>query len=257
MMSGKKLLEGKNIVVTGSARGMGHQMITLFAENGANVFAHARVETEEHMGYCQLLEENHSVRVIPVYFDLEDEKQIKEGVNTIRKEKLPIDGLVNNAGITYTALAQMTSISQMRKVFDINFFAPYILSQYFSKIMMRNGRGSIVNISSSAALDGNPGLSAYGASKAALVCMTKSMAAEFGENNIRVNAICPGVTETDMIREMKQSIYNIQKEASFLKKVAKPEDIAKTALMLLSDLSGYITGQIISVDGGITQYDKR
>ena len=120
-------------------------------------------------------------------------------------------------------------------------------------MMLRYKKGSIVNISSSAALDGNPGLSAYGASKSALLCMTRSLAAELGENNIRVNAICPGVTATDM----KDDIFRIQKEASFLKKVATPDDIANTAMMLLSDMSKYITGQVISVDGGITQFSKR
>lgn len=256
-MSGGKLLQGKNVIVTGSARGMGRRMITVFAENGANIFAHARCETETHKQYCSDLAERYSVKVIPVYFDLIYENQIKDGIKKIRSEKLPIDGLVNNAGISYTALLQMTSMGEMRRLFDVNFFAPYLLCQHISKLMLRNKSGSIVNISSSAALDGNPGLSAYGASKAALVCITKSMAAEFGESNIRVNAICPGVTETDMISEMKESIYQIQKNASCLKKVATPDDIAKTALMLLSDLSQYITGQVISVDGGITQYDKR
>lgn len=256
-MNGRKLLEGKNVIVTGSARGMGRRMITVFAENGANIFAHARVETKEHNQYCSGLAEKYSVRVIPVYFDLSYEDQIKDGIKKIRAEKMPIDGLVNNAGISYTALLQMTSMDEMRRVFDVNFFAPYLLCQYISKLMVRNKSGSIVNISSSSALDGNPGLSAYGASKAALVCMTKSMAAELGENNIRVNAICPGVTETDMINGMKENIYRIQKDASCLKKIATPDEVAKTALMLMSDLSTYITGQIISVDGGITQYNKR
>lgn len=256
-MSTKKLLNGKNIIVTGSARGIGRQMITTFAENGANIFAHARTESEEHNQYCSDLSSKNSVKVIPVYFDLSDEAQIKDGIKRIRSEKLPIDGLVNNAGITYTALAQMTSTEELRKLFDINFFAPYLLCQYISKMMARSNSGSIVNISSSAALDGNPGLSAYGASKAALLCMTKAMAAEFGENNIRVNAICPGVTETDMISNMNENVYRIQKEASFLKKTAEPKDIANAAMMLLSDLSAYVTGQTISVDGGITQYDKR
>ena len=250
-MSKKKLLEGKNIIVTGTARGMGRQMITTFAENGANVFAHARIETEEHERYCEDLAGKNSVRVIPVYFDLSDEEQIKDGIKRIRSEKLPVDGLVNNAGVSYGAFLQMTSTEEMRKLFEVNFFAPYLLCQYISKMMVRSKSGSIVNIASSSALDGNPGLSAYGASKAALVCMTKSLAAELGDSNIRVNAICPGVTETDMISNMSESIYQIQKDASFLKKVAVPEDVANTALMLLSDLSAYITGQVISVDGGI------
>jgi 3-oxoacyl-[acyl-carrier protein] reductase len=151
----------------------------------------------------------------------------------------------------------MTSIDKLRELMDVNFVAPYILCQYISKLMVKNKKGSIVNISSSAALDGNPGMAAYGASKAALICMTKSLAAELGDDNIRVNAICPGMTETDMIDNVKSEIFEIQKKASFLKKLAKPIDIANAAMMLLSDYSEYVTGQVISVDGGITQYQKR
>ncbi len=256
-MAEKRLLENKTVIVTGSKRGMGRQMVTTFAENGANVIAHARVQDDEHMDFCNTLAEKDHVKIIPVYFDLRNESEIKNGIKTIRAKKMVIDGLVNNAGISYTALLQMTSIDQLREIMDVNFFAPYILSQYISKMMLRNKKGSIVNISSSAALDGNPGLSAYGASKSALLCMTRSLAAELGENNIRVNAICPGVTATDMINDMKDDIFRIQKEASFLKKVATPDDIANTAMMLLSDMSKYITGQVISVDGGITQFSKR
>jgi 3-oxoacyl-[acyl-carrier protein] reductase len=151
----------------------------------------------------------------------------------------------------------MTSTDKLHEIMNINFIAPYIMCQYVSKLMGKNKCGSIVNISSSAALDGNPGLSAYGASKAALLCITKSLAAEVGDNGIRVNAICPGVTDTDMIGGMKENIYNIQKEASFLKKIATPLDIANMAMMLLSDKSEYVTGQVFSVDGGVTQYNKR
>lgn len=256
-MGNRKLLEEKTIIVTGSSRGMGRQMITLFAENGANIFAHARGRSKEHEECCMGLSCKYSVKVIPIYFDLRYESEIKNGIKEIRGYKMPIDGLVNNAGISYTALAQMTSMEELRKIMEVNFFAPYLITQYISKMMCRNKKGSIVNISSSSALDGNPGLSAYGSSKAALVCMTKSMAAEFGDHNVRVNAICPGVTDTNMISGMAEKIRNIQKEASFLKKIADPLDIAQAAMFLLSDLSQYITGQLLSVDGGVTQYDKR
>jgi 3-oxoacyl-[acyl-carrier protein] reductase len=257
MMPDKKMLDQKNIIVTGSRRGMGRQMITTFAENGANLFAHARTPDPEHEEYCRELASRCHVNIIPIYFDMSNEAEIKEGIRKIRSEKVDIDGLVNNAGITYTALVQMTSIDKLRELMDVNFVAPYILCQYISKLMVKNKKGSIVNISSSAALDGNPGMAAYGASKAALICMTKALAAELGDDNIRVNAICPGMTETDMIDNVKSEIFEIQKKASFLKKLAKPIDIANAAMMLLSDYSEYVTGQVISVDGGITQYQKR
>lgn len=252
-----KMLEGKNVIVTGTARGIGHKMVEIFAQNGANVFAHARKETQEHKQFCEQLAEKENVQIIPVYFDLQDEDAIKDAVKSIRSTKLSIDGLVNNAGVTYNALFQMTNMDELRKQFEVNFFAPYLFTQYISKLMIRNKKGSIVNVSSSAALDGNSGKSAYGASKAALLTMTLSIAEELGTSGIRANVICPGVTETDMVSTMPEYISEVQKEAAFLKKLGKTDDIANTALYLLSDYSSYITGQIFRVDGGVTQYSKR
>jgi len=252
-----KMLEGKNVIVTGTARGIGHKMVEIFAQNGANVFAHARKETQEHKQFCEQLAVKENVQIIPVYFDLQDEDAIKDAVKSIRSTKLSIDGLVNNAGVTYNALFQMTNMDELRKQFEVNFFAPYLFTQYISKLMIRNKKGSIVNVSSSAALDGNSGKSAYGASKAALLTMTLSIAEELGTSGIRANVICPGVTETDMVSTMPEYISEVQKEAAFLKKLAKTDDIANIALYLLSDYSSYITGQIFRVDGGVTQYSKR
>ena len=190
-------------------------------------------------------------------FELTDSEQIKEGVKKIRGTKLAIGGLLNNAGVTYNALFQMTDMAEVRNQFEVNFFAPFLFTQYVSKLMVRNRKGSIVNISSSAALDGNAGKSAYGASKAALLCMTLSVAEELGIQGVRANIICPGVTETEMLDTMPNYILDIQKEASFLKKMGRTTDIANTALYLLSDYSSYITGQVFRVDGGITEYDKQ
>lgn len=252
-----KLLEGKTIIVTGTAKGMGKQMVETFAENGANVFAHARTETEEHKNFCKEIEERNGVQVFPLYFDLRDADAMKEAIKTIRGTKLPIDGLVNNAGITNNSLFQMTSMDELRNQMEVNFFAPYLFTQYISKLMVRNKKGSIVSISSSAALDGNSGKSAYGASKAALLTMTMCISEELAANKIRANVICPGVTQTEMLSTMPDYIIDIQKEATFLKKVGTTVDIANTAMYLLSDYSSYITGQVIRVDGGVTQYDKR
>lgn len=253
----KKLLEGKNIIVTGTARGMGRQMVETFAKNGANVFAHARTETQEHKAFCKKLEEKNNVQVIPLYFDLRNADAMKENIKIIRGTQLPIDGLVNNAGITYNSLFQMTNMEELRNQMEVNFFAPFLFTQYISKLMIRNKKGSIVSISSSAALDGNSGKSAYGASKAALLTMTMCISEELAASGIRANVICPGVTATDMLSTMPDYIMDIQKEATFLKRVGVPADIANTALYLLSDYSSYITGQVIRVDGGVTQYDKR
>lgn len=253
----RKILEGKNVIVTGTAKGMGKQMIETFAANGANVFAHARTENKEHMDYCSGLERKYGVQILPLYFDLRNTDAMKAAIKEIRNTKLSIDGLVNNAGITYNSLFQMTNMEELRNQMEVNFFAPFLFTQYISKLMVRNKKGSIVSISSSAALDGNSGKSAYGASKAALLTMTMCISEELAVSGIRANVICPGVTATDMLSTMPDYIMDIQKEATFLKKVGTTADIANTALYLLSDYSSYITGQVIRVDGGVTQYEKR
>lgn len=252
-----KILDGKTVIVTGTARGMGKKMVEVFASNGANIFAHARTETEEHKNFCETTAARENVQIMPIYFDLRDSEAIKAAVKTIRGTKLPIDGLVNNAGITYNVLFQMTDMEELRSQFEVNFFAPFLLTQYVSKLMVRNKKGSIVNISSSAAQDGNSGKSAYGASKAALLTMTLSIAEELGTMGIRANVICPGVTETDMVSAMPDYISEIQRDAAFLKKLGTTEDIANTAMYLLSDYSSYVTGQVFRVDGGVTEYKKR
>lgn len=256
-MVNKRMLEGKTVIVTGTAKGMGRQMVETFAQNGANIFAHARTESEEHKKFCENLVKSEKVQIVPLYFDLRDSEAVKNAVKEIREKKLPIDGLVNNAGVIYNALFQMTNMEELRDQFEVNFFAPFLFTQYILKLMVRNKQGSIVNISSSAALDGNSGKSAYGASKAALLTMTMCISEELAASGIRANVICPGAIETDMLATMPDYIIDIQKQAAFLKKIGKTSDIANMAMFLLSDYSSYITGQVWRVDGGITGYDKR
>ncbi len=247
-----KILEGKTAVITGTARGMGREMVEVFARHGGNVFALARQRTDAHGDYCREVSEKYGVLVIPVYFELTDYSAMAAAVKEIRSYGLPVDGLVNNAGVTHNALMLMTREADLRRVMEVNFFAPYMLTQYILKLMTRNGRGSVVNIASTAALDGNSGKSAYGPSKAALITLTKCVAEELGGSGIRANAVCPGVTDTDMISDMSGKIYGIELEAAALGEVGKPVDIANAAAFLVSDRSSYITGQVLRVDGGVT-----
>ena len=203
-----KLLEGKTVLVTGTRRGMGRRMLELFSEHGANLFAHARTYDAEHERYCQEIAARCGTQIWPIYFELTDQEGIKNAVKTIRGHKIPIDGLVNNAGITYNALFHMTSFAELRNQMEVNFFAPYLLTQYISKMMVKEKKGSIVNISSSAALDGNSGKSAYGASKAALVAMTLVISEELAVSGIRANAICPGVTDTEMLGTVPEYVLD-------------------------------------------------
>ena len=190
--------------------------------------------------------------ITPVPFDLADEDEVKEGIKTIRSAKQHVDILVNNAGIIFTALFQMTSVKKMKEVFEINYFSQMLLTQSITKIMTRQKSGSIINISSSAAIEGNEGRMAYASSKAAIIASTKVMAKELAMYNIRVNAIAPGLTETDMMEgsTSKEALeYTLQRIC--MRRIGKPAEIANVALFLSSELSTYMTGQVLRVDGGM------
>jgi 3-oxoacyl-[acyl-carrier protein] reductase len=245
------LLKGKNVIITGTRRGMGRAMLDEFASNGANIWAHARELTPEFKKDCEDVANKYSVEVRPLCFELTDYDAMKAAVKQIMSLKIAVDALVNNAGITYNALFQMSKIDTVREQMEVNFIAPYILTQYIVKLMIRNKKGSIVNIASSAALDGNSGKSAYGASKADLIAMTKSIAEEVGKDGIRANCIAPGITATDMLSTMPDYIVQGVKDSVDLRRTGEPRDIAHAAVFLASDLSSYITGQVIRVDGGM------
>lgn len=246
------LLQNKNVIITGTNRGIGRAMVQAFAENGSNIWACARKETPEFVADMKNIEKETGVWIKPLYFDLSDEQQIKDAIKLIIKEKLPVDALVNNAGVTYNALFQMTSMERMREVFDINFFSMFLFTQYVVRLMVKNKSGSIINIASSAAIDANSGRSAYGSSKAAVICTTKAIAEELGSNGIRANAIAPGITDTDMVgQSMTNEVIEGTVLRNAIKRMGKPSEIANVAVFLASDKSSYITGQVFRVDGGM------
>lgn len=245
------ILNGKNVIITGTNRGIGRAMLEEFARNGANIWAHTRHETLEFKEDIDAISKKYQVEIWPIYFDMTDYDAMKAAIKTISVSKTPVDALINNAGITYNALFQMSSVEQLRKQIEVNFISIFIFTQYISKLMVRQKKGSIINIASSAAFDGNPGKSVYGATKAAIVAMTDSIAAELGVNGIRANCIAPGITETDMLITMPAEIVAEAKATADMRRGGDPSEIAKTAVFLASDLSSYITGQTIRVDGGL------
>jgi len=246
------LLKNKNSVITGCNRGIGKEIVRVFAENGSNIWACVRKENETFTEYIEDLEQKHSVWINPVYFDLSNEKQIKAGVQTIKEVKETIDILVNNAGVIFTALFQMTSMDKMKEIFDINYFSQMLLTQYISRLMIRQRSGSIVNISSSAAIEGNEGRTSYASAKSSMIASTKVLARELAPYNIRVNAVAPGLTITEMMASstpedaLQETLNRI-----CMKRVGQPEEIANSVLFLASNLSSYMTSQVLRVDGGM------
>ena len=248
-MMEKRILKGKNAIITGCARGIGHKILETFAANGANVWACARMQTKEFERNVLELSGKYNVKVIPIYFELTDKEQMKLAVKQIMSAKVPVDILVNNAGITYNALFQMSTIEQIHNTLEVNFVAPYLFTQYIVKLMLKNNYGSIVNIASTAGMDGNSGRSVYGASKAAVICATSALAEELGDKGIRANSIAPGITQTDMLSSMSDDVINETIAGTDIKRPGSTGDVANAALFLASDLSSYITGQVLRVDG--------
>ena len=246
------MLKGKNAIITGARRGIGRATVETFASFGANVWACARKQDDTFEEDMRLIAGKYSVSIWPVYFDVTDEAQIKQAVQTIRKQKMTIDALVNMAGIVEDSTTfQMTSIDKMKHLFDTNFFAVTLLTQYISRLMARQNGGSIVNIASIAGLDGEPAQYEYATSKAAIVGATKHLARELAANNIRVNAVAPGMIETEMGAKIEDNLRSHMLNKVIMGRMGKPDEIANVVAFLASDYASYMTGQIIRVDGGM------
>ncbi len=246
------LLKNKTAIITGCNKGIGKKILEVFSENGADIFACSRSLDATFKTDIDELEKKYKNKIFPIKLDLKDQNSIKEGSNIILKSDKSIDILINNAGTIYTGLFQMTSRKKLEEIFEVNYFSQSDFTQNIIKSMIKKKTGSVVYISSSASIDGNIGRSAYAASKAALNSHAKVLSRELGSYNIRVNVIAPGLTDTDMMSE--NTPKNIIEETvvnTSLKRVGKPKEVANTALFLSSDLSSYITGQIIRVDGGM------
>jgi 3-oxoacyl-[acyl-carrier protein] reductase len=246
-----RLLADKVAVVTGANRGIGQAMVHAFAAHGAQVFACMREIETNTLERLQEIEHVHGVNVRALRLDLADELSIKSAIKEIAAASARVDVLVNNAGVASGSLFQMTPMAEMRRVFEVNFFGQMLLTQGLSRLMARNKSGSIINISSTAAEIADPGTLTYGSSKAAFARATQSMAAELGASGIRVNAIAPGVTRTDMYDQMTAAAREKLIAASAMKRAAEPQDIANVAVFLASELSSFVTGQTLRVDGGM------
>ena len=245
------LLKNKTAIITGCNKGIGKEILKLFSENGAKVIACVRKIDEKFNEELEYLQNKNKCEIIPLSFDLMKEDEVKDAAKKILALCEKIDILVNNAGAVETALFQMMSLKKFKEIFQVNFFSQIVLTQFILKLMIKNKSGSIINISSISGLDANVGRSAYSASKSALLLNQKYFQRSWG-HNVRVNCIAPGLVNTDMLnKNTKNDVINQMIENISLKRIANPIDIANVALFLSSDLSKYITGQVIRVDGGM------
>lgn len=250
MLNSTNLLENKVVLITGASRGIGFEIAKSFVEHGAIVYANARTEGSLEPLF-QSISENKRDNLQALYFDVTDYDLMKKAFVRINKEQKRLDCLVNNAGIMEDALIGMISNDNIKKHFDVNVIAPIQMLQFATKFMKRKKSGSIINISSIIGLEGNPGQLVYSSSKGAIISMTKSAAKELAQDQIRVNAIAPGVVATDLFHSIDENKQKEKLENIRMNRAGVPTDIANAALFMASDLSEYMTGQIITVDGSL------
>ncbi|MEH2945018.1 SDR family NAD(P)-dependent oxidoreductase [Lachnospiraceae bacterium KK002] len=246
------MLQGKNAIITGARRGIGRAAVEIFAKYGANIWACARKKDNNFEQDMAQIAKAHGISIWPTYFELTNGDEIKDSVQDIKRERLPVHVLVNSAGIAEeSSIFTMASMEKMHHVFEVNFFGMTLLTQYVSRLMIRQGGGSIVNIASVAGIDGRPAQYEYAGSKAAVIGGVRQLARELGSYNIRVNAVAPGIVDTDMGEQISEKLKDEVIRNVIMKRVGKPEEIAEVIAFLSSDCSSYMTGQIVRVDGGM------
>ena len=241
------MLKGKTALITGANGGIGKSILDLFLKNNANVICLIRKPDNKFKNYINKF----SKRVKIIETDLTDEKNLKAKLEKTFSKKQKLDLLINNAGKASGSIVEMTSQKNLKEIFDINFFSQIRLTQLVLKHLKKSKDPSIINIGSVITKIADRGTLAYGCSKVALMHATKIMANEFSSYNIRVNGICPNVTNTKMSKKMDLKSRNELISKSFMKKTCEPNEVANLILFLSSKNSKYINGQIIFLDGGM------
>lgn len=240
------MLEGKIAIVTGGTRGIGYEIVKKFLDNKAKVVLFGSREESVNKALDLLKEEGYDA--IGLYPNLSNLDEVKNAYEEVIKSYGKIDILVNNAGVSSATPLEKYTEEEYEKVVDINIKAVYNCSKAVVEYMKENG-GVILNTSSMVSIYGQPSGVMYPASKFAVNGMTKSLARELGKYNIRVNAVAPGITETDMVKNLPKEMIEPLIKTIPLGRIGKPEDVANAFLFLASDMASYVTGEILSVDG--------
>ncbi|MEN9336047.1 MAG: 3-oxoacyl-[acyl-carrier-protein] reductase FabG [Bacteroidota bacterium] len=245
-----KLLEGKVAIITGASRGIGSGIAKVFAQQGAQVaFTFSSSAESALVLEKELIALGVKAKGYQSNAGSFDEAQ--KLVDDVIAEFGTVDILINNAGITKDNLLMRMSEEDFDKVIEINLKSVFNMTKAVQKIMLKNRKGSIVNMSSVVGVKGNAGQANYAASKAGMIGFTKSVALELGSRNIRCNAIAPGFIETEMTAKLNEDVVQGWRDSIPLKRGGSPEDVANACLFLASDMSAYVTGQVLNVDGGM------
>jgi 3-oxoacyl-[acyl-carrier protein] reductase len=248
-----QLLKDKTAIITGGTAGIGKAIACLFSEHGANVIILGTNSQRAELAVQEIqnLRSNLEQKVASYLVDVSDTKQVDEVMQRVLTEFGKVDVLVNNAGITKDGLLMKMSEEDWDTVLDVNLKSVYNTCKSLVRSMMRAKSGTIINISSVIGLVGNPGQANYAASKSGIIGFTKAIAQELASRSIRVNCLAPGYIETSMTENLPVNVKEAILSKIPLSRIGHPKDIANAALFLASDLSSYMTGQVLTVDGGM------
>lgn len=245
-----QLLKGKNVIITGASRGIGKGIAEVFAQHGANIAFTYHSSDEKAKALAEELSAN-GCKVKGYKSDASEFQDAQQLADSVMEEFGSIDVVVNNAGITKDNLLMRMSEEDFDHVMKVNMKSVFNLTKAVMRPMLKERKGSIINMSSVVGVKGNAGQANYAASKSAIIGFTKSVALELGSRNIRCNAIAPGFIETEMTEALGEDTIKEWRESIPLKRGGTPQDIANATLFLASDMSSYITGQVFNVCGGM------